>query len=219
MKIRDKAFDPKQTFVVTLDGPAASGKGTVARILARKLRLKYIQSSIVYRSLAALCIKNNVDLNDEEAIITLSSSPKITNHLVESSASDEQIGSVASKIAVIPEVRDNLNKTLKQWIKETPRIIMEGRDIGTIVAPDADFKIFLTADVKIRAERRYNELREKGKECIMHGILLQLEERDARDSQRKAGPLKEAPGSFRVNTSDITPLEAVDEIINNIIKR
>lgn len=216
MNLKSKAFDFSQEFVVALDGPAASGKGTIGLMLAEKFSLKYFQSSIVYRELAFNCIKKKVDITNINEVISLSKELEITN---EFDFEDENIGNVASQIAVIAEVRDNLNKHLLKLIRTIPRILMEGRDIGTVVAPNADFKIFITANPYIRAERRYKQLQAKGKECILDEILQQIILRDKRDKEREVAPLLPALDALIIDTSMLSPISVVEEITQFILTK
>ncbi|WP_341788971.1 MULTISPECIES: (d)CMP kinase [unclassified Rickettsia] len=213
--LKSKALDFSQNFVIALDGPAASGKGTIGLMLAEKFSLKYVQSSIVYRQLAFNCIKEKIDITDINKVISLSKEIDITDKF---DLEDENIGGVASQIAVIAEVRDNLNKHLVKLINITPRILMEGRDIGTIVAPNADFKIFITANPKVRAERRYKQLQAKGKACILDEILQQIILRDKRDKEREVAPLLPALDALIIDTSKLSPLSVVEQITQFILK-
>lgn len=211
--LKTKAFDFSQNFAISLDGPAASGKGTIGLILAKKFSLKYFQSSIVYRQLAFDCINQKIDVTDIDAVIALSKKLSLDNNF---DLENEDIGNIASQIAVISEVRNNLNKYLINLVKTTPRIIMEGRDIGTVVAPDADLKVFITANPQIRAERRYKQLQAKGKTCILDEILQQIILRDKRDKERKAAPLLPASDALIIDTSELSAIEVVKEITNYI---
>ncbi|MCC8377385.1 MAG: (d)CMP kinase [Rickettsia endosymbiont of Graphium doson] len=213
--LKSKALDFTQNFVIALDGPAASGKGTIGLMLAEKFSLKYVQSSIVYRQLAFNCIKEKIDITDINKVISLSKEIDITDKF---DLEDENIGGVASQIAVIAEVRDNLNKHLVKLINSTPRILMEGRDIGTIVAPNADFKIFITANPEVRAERRYKQLQAKGKACILDEILQQIILRDKRDKEREVAPLLPALDALIIDTSKLSPLSVVEQIMQFILK-
>lgn len=213
--LKSKALDFTQNFVIALDGPAASGKGTIGLMLAEKFSLKYVQSSIVYRQLAFNCIKEKIDVTDINKVISLSKEIDITDKF---DLEDENIGGVASQIAVIAEVRDNLNKHLVKLINTTPRILMEGRDIGTIVAPNADFKIFIIANPEVRAERRYKQLQAKGKACILDEILQQIILRDKRDKEREVAPLLPALDALIIDTSKLSPLSVVEQIIQFILK-
>lgn len=213
--LKSKALDFSKNFVIALDGPAASGKGTIGLMLAEKFSLKYVQSSIVYRQLAFNCIKEKIDITDINKVISLSKEIDITDKF---DLEDENIGGVASQIAVIAEVRDNLNKHLVKLINTTSRILMEGRDIGTIVAPDADFKIFITATPEVRAERRYKQLQAKGKACILDEILQQIILRDKRDKEREVAPLLSALDALIIDTSKLSPLSVVEQIMQFRLK-
>ncbi|WP_341794178.1 MULTISPECIES: (d)CMP kinase [unclassified Rickettsia] len=215
MTLESKASDITQNFVIALDGPAASGKGTIGQMLARKFSLTYFQSSIVYRNLAFNCINQKIDINDIKAIISLSESLEITENI---DLEDEYIGNIASKVAAISEVRNNLNKYLINLIKSTARIIMEGRDIGTVIAPDADLKIFITANAELRAQRRYNQLQKKGKACMLTETLQQIKLRDKRDKERESGPLLPAIDALVIDTSDLMPEEIVEKITQFILQ-
>ncbi|WP_347938774.1 (d)CMP kinase [Rickettsia oklahomensis] len=215
INLKTKAFDFSKNFTIALDGPAASGKGTIGLMLAKKFSLKYFQSSIVYRQLAFNCISQKIDIVDINAVIVLSKRLKIDNNL---DLENENIGDIASQIAVISEVRNNLNKFLINLVKTTPRIIIEGRDIGTVVAPDADFKIFITANPYVRAERRYKQLQANGKACILDEILRQIILRDKRDKERKAAPLLPASDALIIDTSKLSAIEVVEEITHYIAK-
>ncbi|MCC8467721.1 MAG: (d)CMP kinase [Rickettsia endosymbiont of Eriopis connexa] len=211
--LKTKAFDISQNFTISLDGPAASGKGTIGLILAKKFSLKYFQSSIVYRQLAFDCINQKIDITDIDKVIALSKELKLDNNI---DLENESIGDIASQIAIISEVRNNLNKYLINLVKTTPRIIMEGRDIGTVVAPEADLKIFITANPQIRAERRYKQLQAKGKTCILDEILRQIILRDKRDKERKASPLLPVSDALIIDTSELSAMEVVEEATNYI---
>ncbi|GAA5252460.1 (d)CMP kinase [Candidatus Rickettsia kedanie] len=208
-----KAFDISKNFTISLDGPAASGKGTIGLILAKKFSLQYFQSSIVYRQLAFDCINQKIDVTDIDAVIALSKELKLDSNL---DWENESIGDIASQIAVISEVRNNLNKYLINLVKTMPRIIMEGRDIGTVVAPEADLKIFITANPQIRAERRYKQLQAKGKTCILDEILRQIILRDKRDKERKTAPLLPALDALIIDTSELSAMEVVEAVTNYI---
>jgi cytidylate kinase len=212
LNLKERAFDFKNRFVVALDGPSASGKGTIGQMLAKILGLKYFQSSIVYRGLALMCINQGISLDNRPKIISLSKSPSIIEYAQNIDLNDENIADVASKIATIPEVRENLGVHLIKLIENTHRIIMEGRDIATVIAPNADLKIFITADVNTRAERRYKQLHAKGKKYILSEILNQLKARDIRDQERDVAPLVPAKDSLVIDTSNLAPEQVVEKI-------
>ena len=214
--LKEKAYNQHNRFVIALDGPSASGKGSIGRMLASEFNLEYVQSGIFYRSLAYLCIVNNIDVTEVKKIIELSGSNNLTEFTKGVDLNQENIGNYASKISTIPEVRANINKCLILMVKTHPRIIMEGRDIGTVIAKDADLKIFITADVNKRAERRYKQLHEEGKKCKLEEVLELLKERDLRDSMRITDPLLVSSDAFVIDTSNINQKQVIAEIKNYI---
>lgn len=214
--LKEKAYNQHNRFVIALDGPSASGKGSIGRMLASEFNLEYVQSGIFYRSLAYLCIVNNIDVTEVKKIIELSRSDNLTELTKVVDLNQENIGNYASKISTIPEVRANINKCLILMVKTHPRIIMEGRDIGTVIAKDADLKIFITADVNKRAERRYKQLHEEGKKCKLEEVLELLKERDLRDSMRITDPLLVSSDAFIIDTSHMNQKQVIAEIKNYI---
>lgn len=212
MRLAEKLYNTENKLVIALDGPSASGKGTIGSMLAKEFSLVYVQSSLMYRGLAYICIQNNISPEDVESITKLSKNADIISIVDGVDLNTEIIGNFASKISIFDQVRTNIGKYLQQLIKTTPRIIMEGRDIGTVVAPNADLKIFINADVKVRAERRYKQLRLAGKDCMLTDILDLLEERDRRDTARLVAPLKAANDAFVIDTTNLSPLEIIQNI-------
>jgi cytidylate kinase len=210
--LKGKAYNQHNRFVIALDGSSASGKGSIGRMLASEFNLKYVQSGIFYRSLAYLCMINNIDVTYLKKIIELSKTDNLIELTKGVDLNQENIGNYTSQISTIPEVRASINKYLILMIETYPRILMEGRDIGTVIAKDADLKIFITADVNKRAERRYKQLHEEGKKCTLEDVLQLLKERDLRDSTRIADPLAIASDAFVIDTSYMNQ----DQVIANI---
>lgn len=218
MSLAEKLYNPKNKIVVALDGPSASGKGAIGTLMAKGFSLFYAQSSLVYRGLAYICLQKNISPEDEEAVISISETVDILAAIEGVDLNTEIIGNFASKISVYKKVRARLTDYLKKLVKNTPRIIMEGRDIGTVVAPEADLKIFISADVEVRAERRYKQLRLEGKNCMLSDILDLLKERDARDISRDTAPLKAASDALTIDTSNLLPEEIIQNIKNFVGK-
>lgn len=218
MNIKEKANNRDSRFVIALDGPSASGKGLLGSMLAEKFTLNYVQSSIVYRGLAYICLQKNINLEDITAIIELSATEDVISRVYGVDLNVERIGDIASKLSIIPEVRKNLGLYLKHLIETTPRIIMEGRDIGTVVAPNADLKIFITADVEVRAKLRFKQLRMEGKDCILSEVLDLLKDRDNRDITRSAAPLKQAEDALVIDTTNLSPIQVMQKIEDFISK-
>lgn len=214
----EKADNKNLDFRIALDGPSASGKGLIGSMLAEEFTLKYVQSSIVYRGLALVCVEDSIDPSDVESVILAAQNQDVVSRAFGKDLNVELIGDIASKISIIPEVRENLTTYLKNLMQNTPRIIMEGRDIGTVVVPNSDIKIFILADVEVRAARRYKQLQSEGKDCILGDVLELLKERDARDSNRTVAPLKAADDALVIDTSELTPAEVVQKIKQFIYK-
>ena len=218
MSLIEKANNKNLTFVVALDGTSASGKGHVGNMLAQEFDLKYVQSSIVYRGLALICFEDDIAPSDINAVIFAAQNEDVIARSQGRDLNLEIIGDIASKISVIPEVRESLTDYLKNVVVNTPRIIMEGRDIGTVVAPSADVKIFISANVEVRALRRYKQLQLEGKGCILSDVLELLKARDERDSNRTVAPLVAAEDALVIDTSELTPESVVQKIKEFIYK-
>ncbi|CAN0566989.1 unnamed protein product [Ectocarpus sp. 12 AP-2014] len=212
MNLTEKANNKNLDFKIALDGPSASGKGLIGSMLAKEFSLKYVQSSIIYRGLAFVCIEDGIDPDNIDAVMHASENEDVISRVKGVDLNTELIGDIASKISTIPGVRANLTKYLINLMKNTPRIVMEGRDIGTVVAPDADVKIFISADVQVRAMRRYKQLQSEGKDCILDDVLDLLKKRDARDSNRNVAPLKAADDALVIDTSELNPSEVILKI-------
>ncbi|MFZ6688373.1 (d)CMP kinase [Undibacterium sp. SXout11W] len=207
--------------VITIDGPTASGKGTVAHRVAKHLGYHYLDSGALYRLTALMAQNMGVALDDEPAIAALARVlPCRFNHghvlLEEIDVTEEvraeTVGVAASKIAVLPEVRKAL-VDLQVSFRNTPGLVADGRDMGTVIFPDAQLKIFLTASAEARASRRYKQLIEKGISANMENLVKDLIERDARDSARTAAPLKPSPDAIILDTSEITAEQAVQNVL------
>lgn len=212
MSLLNKAYNNNLNFVIALDGPAASGKGHIGHLLAEEFALTYVPSGSVYRGLAYICLQENIAVVDEKAIIELSQNADIISRTKDVDLNIEIIGEFASKLSILPVVRQNLGIYLKRLIQTTPRIIMEGRDIGTIVAPNADLKIFITASAEVRAMRRYKQLLWSGKDCILSDVLDLLKSRDDRDVSRAVAPLIPASDACIIDTTNLS----VDQVIQKI---
>lgn len=208
--------------VITIDGPTASGKGTVAQRVAAKLGFHYLDSGALYRLTALSAIRHQTPLNDEHALAKLAEKLPcrfngdqvwLANDNVTAAIRAEEVGNLASKIAAHPTVRHALY-SLQLSFRVPPGLVADGRDMGTVIFPTAPLKIFLTASPDARAERRYKQLIEKGFSANMQDLLKDLRERDARDSNRAVAPLKPAEGAYLLDTSDLTIEQAVDQVIS-----
>ena len=210
---------------IAVDGPAGAGKSTIAKLVAKKRNLIYVDTGAMYRAMALLMIRNGVDLSDTERIISLAETADISiayekgeqvvllNGVnVNAFLRTEAVGNAASAVSAIGAVRKKLVQ-LQQQLAAKSDCIMDGRDIGTCVLPDASCKIYLTASSAVRAKRRFDELTAKGEECDYDKILADIEARDYRDMHREISPLKQAPDAILVDSSDMTVEEVVDRII------
>jgi cytidylate kinase len=208
--------------VITIDGPTASGKGTVAHRVADKLGFYYLDSGALYRLTALSALRHNTSLNDEHGLA------KVAEHLdcsfvgehvflaredVTGAIRAEEVGNTASKIAALPAVRHALIG-LQLRFRMAPGLVADGRDMGTVIFPNAVLKVFLTASAQARAERRYKQLIGKGFSASMDDLLKDLQERDARDANRAVAPLKPAEGAYILDTSDITADQAVEQVLS-----
>ncbi|HUV99972.1 MAG TPA: bifunctional 3-phosphoshikimate 1-carboxyvinyltransferase/cytidylate kinase [Gallionella sp.] len=206
--------------VIAIDGPSASGKGTVAQLVAARLGYHYLDSGALYRLLALAAQRDRILLSDESGLAELAERMEIrfegnqiflNGVLVGDELRGEQCAAVASKVAALPGVRTALlNK--QHAFRRAPGLVADGRDMGSVVFPDAVLKIFLTASAEARAGRRYKQLMEKGIDANIAALLLDIRVRDERDSQRSASPLQQAPGASLLDTTALSIDEAVQDI-------
>ncbi len=215
---------------VAIDGPAGAGKSTISRKAAAELGFIYIDTGALYRTVGLNALRKGADINDAESVVaTLTDDLKVELKFVDGEqrmflcgedVSDKirtpEVSSAASKTSAVPEVRKFLFDLQKQLAREN-NCIMDGRDIGTVVLPDADVKIFLTASPEARAERRYLELKEKGMDVKYEDVLSDMIKRDYDDSHRAIAPLKQADDAVLADTSGNTLEESI-ELILSIIK-
>jgi CMP/dCMP kinase len=207
--------------VITVDGPTASGKGTVARRVAQVLGFHYLDSGALYRLVALSALRISTVLTDENALAELAQTLPckfdgerilLAGEDVTDALRAEAVGNAASRIAAFPAVRQALSE-LQLRFRSAPGLVADGRDMGTVVFPQAALKIFLTASVTARAERRYKQLIDKGFSANMHDLLKDLTERDARDVNRAIAPLKPAEDAYVLDTSDMTADQAVEQVL------
>ncbi len=212
-------------FNIAVDGPAGAGKSTIAKLVAKKMNLIYVDTGAMYRALAYHMLQQKVNTADVEAVGVACQNADVNiqyeegvqvvylnDENVNAYLRTEEVGNTASVISAIPAVRARL-LTLQQNLAKKSDCIMDGRDIGTCVLPNADVKIYLTASSMVRAKRRYDELTAKGQECDLQQIKEDIEERDHRDMTREISPLKQAEDAILVDSSDMTIEEVVTEII------
>jgi len=209
---------------VAIDGPAGAGKSTIAKLVAKKKGYIYVDTGAMYRGLAIHFLKKKADSEDRQAVAEACRDAEVTigyedgvqqiylnGENVTGMLRTEEVGNMASKTSAIPEVREKLLELQRSLAREKD-VIMDGRDIGTNILPNADVKIYLTASVETRARRRYDELKEKGTDCSLDEIARDIRERDERDMTREIAPLKKAEDAILVDSSDMTIQQVVDEI-------
>ncbi len=192
--------------IIAIDGPAAAGKGTLARALADEYGYAFLDTGALYRATALRVLRGGVDPTDAQA--AAAEATAITpDDLTNPALRDEKTGEMASKIAVIPEVRAALLEYQRNFAKNPPNgaagAILDGRDIGTVVCPDADCKIFVTASDEARAHRRWLEISARGEEVLEANVLADMRQRDARDAERATAPLKPAEDAHLLDTSNL----------------
>jgi cytidylate kinase len=214
--------------IISIDGPAASGKSTTAKLIAEELDLLYLDTGAMYRAVALYLKQNEIDYEDFLALessldkINISFEYKNGHHNIFLNGTDvsqairtPEITKLSSQIAVIKCIRKKMVETQRKLAKDQ-NVILDGRDIGTVVFPDADIKIFLTASLEARAKRRFTESQERGIKCDIEDIKQELIWRDQNDSTREEAPLKKPEGAIEVNTTNLTINEQTKLILKYI---
>ncbi len=207
--------------VVTIDGPSGAGKGTVSTLLAKQLGWHFLDSGAIYRVLAIASIHHQIDPEDEDGLIPLASGLDVNFETsngdskiilegedVTHSIRTEEVGAVASKVASLPRVREALLRRQRAF-REAPGLVADGRDMGTVVFPNAEAKIFLTASAEERARRRYNQLKEKGLDVSIDGLLADIQARDDRDMNRSVAPLVPAEDALVLDSTEL----GIDQVL------
>jgi cytidylate kinase len=193
---------PRSSFVVAIDGPAAAGKGTLAQALADLLGLPHLDTGLLYRAIGKLMAVRGFDLDDAELAADFARNLD-PDDLKRDDLRGREAGELASRVAVHPQVREALVEFQRDFAARPPGAVLDGRDIGTVICPDAQVKIFVTASPEVRARRRTDELAAKGREVDYERILEETRERDARDQGRAVAPLKPADDAVVLDTSDL----------------
>ncbi|MBI3546944.1 MAG: (d)CMP kinase [Gammaproteobacteria bacterium] len=219
--------------VLTVDGPSGSGKGTVGLLLAQRLGWHFLDSGALYRAVGTTAVSQKIDLSNRAALVQLAEHidirfiPKAGDDLmavmlngedVGDSLRTEESGRQASIVAAIPEVRQALLQKQHSF-RQSPGLVADGRDMGTTVFPDAILKIYLTASAEVRADRRYKQLKDKGFDVNLRRLLDEIRERDVRDAERKASPLKPADDAHILDTSQLDISGVVEQVYRLLQER
>ncbi len=212
---------------IAIDGPAGAGKSSVAKAVAQKLGFIYVDTGALYRSIGVNALRNNIETDNVQAVTEMLPSVKVELKYINGSQrvilnGDDvseairmpEASMAASNVSAIPAVREFLLE-LQRNMAATNNVIMDGRDIGTVILPDAQFKFFLTASAEVRADRRFKELTEKGLTVNYKALLDEIIQRDYNDSHRATAPLKQADDAVLIDSSNMT----IDEVINFITDR
>lgn len=218
--IPENREQPKKKTVIAVDGPAASGKGTLARKLADRLGYAYLDTGALYRAVALATLETGGDPSNFEdvapalAIVKRNLTPEL---LANPALRTPEVSEASSKVAALPEVRIDLRDYQRDFANNPPHgrggAVIDGRDIGTVVCPDADIKFFVTASVEERARRRFEELKMNGSAIPLEKVLQDLKERDLRDTSRKISPLVPAEDAYVLDTTALNPSETVEEAV------
>ncbi len=213
--------------VVAIDGPSGSGKGTVAALVAERLGWALLDSGALYRIVAAVALERNMDLTDGAALAAMAAGLEIRfeDERVRVDGRDltetirtEPVSRASSQVAVLIPVREAI-LDLQRSMRQPPGLVADGRDMGTVVFADAPLKIFLDASTRVRAERRYNQLKNKGLDVNFRALLANLEERDARDRDRAVSPLVPAPDALIIDSTDLTIEEVLEKVLSEVESR
>ena len=204
--------------IIAIDGPAASGKGTLGRRLADYFGLRHLDTGLLYRAAGLAVLRAGGDPDNPEAAEAAARTLQPDDLEVPDLRSD-RAAQAASKVAAIPGVRSALLDFQRDFARRPPGAVLDGRDIGTVVCPDADAKFFVTASLAVRAHRRFKELRERGHDVIYPAVLQDMTQRDARDSGRAVAPLKPADDALFLDSSDMSADEAFDSALKFIAEK
>lgn len=213
--------------VIAIDGPSGSGKGTLAGLLAARLGWQLLDSGALYRLLAYAAGKHGIALDNEAALAMLAANLDVQfvaggiileGESVTERIRNEQVGAGASQVAALPAVRDALLQRQRAF-REAPGLVADGRDMGTVVFPDAPLKIFLTASAEERARRRYLQLKAKGEDVSLPSLLEEIQARDARDMNRAVAPLKPAVDAIQLDSTEMSIEEVLERILQEAAQR
>ncbi len=203
--------------IITIDGPAASGKGTLARRIAAHFKLPHLDTGLLYRAVGEAMLAQSLPLDDAAAASRIAALIDLAK-LDRKRLSGDQVGEAASRVAVIPGVRAALLKLQQDFARQPGGAVLDGRDTGTVIAPNADRKLFLTASAEVRAERRHRELAGQGVVVTYEQVLADIKKRDERDQSRPLAPLKPAPDAVLLDTTGLD-IEAAFQEALSVVRR
>jgi len=217
--------------VITIDGPSGAGKGTVSAMLAARLGWHFLDSGAIYRVLAVASVHHQIDAQDELGLVPLASGLDVNFDIqdgqtriilegedVSDSIRTEEVGALASQVASLPRVREALLRRQRAF-REAPGLVADGRDMGTVVFPSAEAKIFLTASAEERARRRYKQLKDKGRDVSIDRLLTDIKARDERDMNRSVAPLKAAEDALVLDSTQMTVEQVLDTVVEFVEKK
>lgn len=213
------------SFVIAIDGPAASGKGTLAKKIASALNFAHMDTGMLYRAVAHAVLQNHGDPDDETTAVQATKNIEKSfnvNILTDEQLRSDALGSAASKISSFASVRAVLLQIQRDYAATPPHAsgaVLDGRDIGTVVCPEAPVKLFITASTEVRAGRRFKELQSRGIEATYEAVLKDMEERDRRDMERTTAPLKPAPDAIIIDTSAMDEKDVLERALSVIASK
>ncbi len=208
--------------VIAIDGPSASGKGTIAQLVAEKLGFHYLDSGALYRLVALKTMQSHTDTGDIDRLTAIAKNLNtafidgqifLDGTIVTDAIRAEQCGILASQLAAYPQFREALTERQRAF-RQSPGLVTDGRDMGSVIFPDAMLKIFLTASAEIRAQRRYNQLKEKGIDANIADLLQDIQKRDERDSNRSIAPLQQGKDARLLDTTSLTISQAQNAVLS-----
>ena len=208
--------------VITIDGPSASGKGTIAQLVAKKLGFHYLDSGALYRLVALKAVQSNTDMQNRDLLADIARNLNIIfkneaiyldEKIVTDDIRTEECGISASQLAAYPQIREALTERQREF-RQPPGLVTDGRDMGSVIFPNAILKIFLTASAEIRAQRRYKQLIENGMNANIVNLLQDIQKRDERDSNRNIAPLQQGADAKLLDTTSLTISQAQDAVLS-----
>ncbi|MBT1449603.1 (d)CMP kinase [Glaciecola sp. XM2] len=210
--------------IITVDGPSGAGKGTLSAMLADAYQFQFLDSGAIYRVLAVAALHHDIPYDDNDALVPLATGLDVSFNTTDGDTRivlegedvtddirTEEIGSIASQVAAIPVVREALLRRQRNFV-QAPGLVADGRDMGTVVFANADAKIFLTASAQARAERRYQQLKEKGHNVKLSRLLADIQARDERDANRKTAPLRPAEDAFQIDSTELNITQVFEKV-------